>query len=332
MLLRPFQRLGSGAARTTRRIIDRLLRIHIVNRTFAARDRFAEDFDFGVPLPLFLTPPTFLGMMGSILLGSYLLTQLVPFDRGNYQWVLAAELQAMAAIFGLAIVGTLTVASVIRRLMFMPSRMILVVLLSFVAVMIADVVTLLSLDASPPSYPMLFVVNLVVSLNLVPLLAVLSFLIVVIDWLQPTTYISGAVNRFATDRRPAARRRALFAFEDIGAQVSERRDVEAGLKLHRAFAVTAELVIRNETRNHTGDVELVMLVDVMTRLSEAYSRAQTGDLKQDLSKTAARLAETLSNTKVVWDKRGASDLACVIDALRTLSASSPRQSEDGGGS
>ncbi len=253
---------------------------------FGARSPLVEDAGFKMPALHVYFHWAILGTLVLAVALSLALSATTSYDRGNYQYVLSAELQAVAAIFALVITGSLVAMQIVvgttpRIMAYFPLKEFVVAVVVNAATMGFDAVTLARLP-DLATYIGKFFINLTVVLNGVAVLATLAYVWWTFHWTQPRIYLTALLNRMDHTDDLQSQRDIVVAIEELGLHASDRRHIQTCGDAVRAFVVAADLVL-------------------------AKSNLDTEAVGQDISHPLCTIPEALGRLGVAYAERGLDD-------------------------
>jgi hypothetical protein len=218
---------------------------------FGARCRIAEEAGFKMPVLHNYFP-------WEILLGAFVVAALAwrlsvttSYDIHNYQYALSAELQSVAAIFALAVTGSLVALQIVagttpRILAYVPVReFVLAVVVNAVA-MAFDVLTLLCLPDSAGGMDK-FVINLAVVANGGAVSATMGYVWWAFHCTQPRIYLAALLNRMDQTDVPETQREIILAMEELGLHASERHHIQTCTEVNDALQAAAQVILASSS-------------------------------------------------------------------------------------
>lgn len=257
----------------------------------------------GYPIPPLITPLWFVVVAVLGLVAVVLLTWRVPYDLGNYQWTLGAELQGLAAIMALVVTGTLVVAQIAqtataRPALFLPLVRFWAVLLITVIALTLDAAMLASLPPSGPTSPGLLhriFINVAVVGNGVGLLAVMLYARTVVKWMEPKIYLAWVLRELLRTAGLDSQRSILQAVEDVGLHACERRQVRTCLEVNRALELAGHAILPANKMNWQEDWgkpdhPLRLIPAALGRLGAAYGERGLEEAVYPIARHLASLA------------------------------------------
>ena len=237
--------------------------------------------------------------------GGLLLAAFVPYDRSNFQWTLGAELQAVAAVFALAITGTLIAtqmaqATTPRMVPFLAARTASLVVAFVVAVLVADVVTLMALpnsesaSAAAPTYWDRFALCAVIIANVAAIVLIVAFARLIIARMQPEAILAALLSKLAGAHDETGQRTVIHTLEELGQHACERRQIQTCMQVTEVLTSAARIVpgLTMERDDPTGWASDPgrMIPTVLGRLGCAYADAGLDDAMATIAWNLAHVA------------------------------------------
>ncbi|MCH8854181.1 MAG: hypothetical protein IID41_16255 [Planctomycetes bacterium] len=272
------------------------------------RVRESDPSEFQVPQ---LSKMLLLGGVVGCVLGGPLLAALVPYDRSNFQWTLGAELQAVAAVFALAITGTLIAAQIAqsttpRIVPFLAPFTFFLVVAFVVVTLAADVLTLMALPEDTPSYWIRSAICTVVASNVAAVLLVVAYARLIMARMQPEAYLAALRNQVRAGAKRhdfSQQTQAIHAIEELGQYSCGQRHVQTCINVGEYLAaVGVELVDvlekDDEAQLALGQNTIELTIKIYGRLGAAYAEAGIDDAVYPIAEHMANIAAALCKKDV----------------------------------
>jgi len=227
------------------------------------------------------------------------LTSAVSYQKDNYQWVLGAELQALAGVLALVTSGTFIAGQIgqsttQRVSLILPMDAFWLAISVTVLALSFDVATLAALPASADA-PRRLAINGAVVGNGFALMIMLAFARLLLDWTQPSKYLEQLVDRFRHVPDGRLRETIVDDIEMLTRQACDRR--ERALCAQAVESLEELLAYCRRQTHVSSDVpKVVAAMDTVTLL---YRAVGFNDLADEIAAIVALNSDEATPTAPV---------------------------------